>query len=261
MRVTVCELSNDPTTLAEQWEALAAHVRAERSDFLLLPEMPFHPWVPAGRQVDPAAWERAVAEHQRWLARLPELGTRMVLTTRPVIDGPGRFNQSVVWDDVEGELPFPHRKQYLPDEEGFWEASWYSRGGLGSVVAETHGVRIGFAICTELWFLHRARRYGRQGVQLLACPRATPAGTADKWVAGGRVAAVVSGAFCLSSNFSGDAAFGAWGGTGWVIEPENGTVLATTSPHAPFVTVEIDLRAADAAKSTYPRYVADVEDV
>jgi N-carbamoylputrescine amidase len=111
-----------------------------------------------------------------------------------------------------------------------------------------------------LWFLHRARRYGRQGIQVLLCPRATPSGTVDKWLAGGRVAAVVSGAYCLSSNLSGKAPFGAWGGMGWVIEPEDGTVIATTTPDHPFVTVEIDPTRADTAKSTYPRYVLDEED-
>ncbi len=120
------------------------------------------------------------------------------------------------------------------------------------------GAAIGFAICTEMWFLHRAREYSKLGLQLLACPRATLSPSTGKWLAGGRVAAVVSGAFCLSSNFSGNAgAAGPWGGTGWVVEPEEGEVLATTSAASPFATVEIDLAVADAAKHTYPRYVAD----
>ncbi len=57
------------------------------------------------------------------------------------------------------------------------------------------GAAIGFAICTEMWFLHRAREYSKLGL--------------------------------------------------------------TTSAASPFATVEIDLAVADAAKHTYPRYVAD----
>ena len=93
---------------------------------------------------------------------------------------------------------------------------------------------------------------------MLVCPRETPASSKDKWLAGGRTAAVVSGAFCLSSNFSGTDPSGmCWAGNGWIIEPEEGQVLAVTSPSEPFITVDIDLRIADHAKNTYPRYVQE----
>ena len=69
---------------------------------------------------------------------------------------------------------------------------------------------------------------------------------------------MVSGAYCLSSNFShrgGDEK--KWGGGGWIIEPEEGQVLGVTTGDHPFLTLEIDLRIAEAAKKTYPRYVSD----
>ncbi len=262
MKVTVCELSNEPAALEGDWRSLAAHVRAEGSDLVLLPEMPFHPWLASTREVDPEQWQRSVRAHETWAARLRELGAPVVLATRPVIDGGERFNQALAWRAGTGEVPLTHRKQYLPDEEGFWEASWYSPGPAGTecmtIGPEGHNAAIGFAICTEMWFLHRAREYSKKGIQLLACPRATLRPSTSKWLAGGRAAAVVSGAYCLSSNFSVSAgAFGDWGGAGWVVEPEEGEVLATTSAASPFATVEIDLGVADAAKSTYPRYVAD----
>ncbi len=265
MKVTVCELRNDPAALEDDWRSLAAHIRDAASDLVLLPEMPFHPWLASTRDVDPARWQTSVAAHDAWAARLHELGAPAVLATRPVIDGGERFNQALMWQAGTGEAPVTHRKQYLPDEDGFWEASWYSPGPAGTecvTVAGPNGSRvvIGFAICTEMWFLHRAREYSKKAVQILACPRATLLPSVDKWLAGGRAAAVVSGAFCLSSNFSGSAgAIGDWGGGGWVVEPEEGEVLATTSQAAPFATVEIDLAVADTAKSTYPRYVADLD--
>ena len=48
-----------------------------------------------------------------------------------------------------------------------------------------------------------------------------------------------------------------WAGTGWIIEPEEGNVLGLTSQENPFLTIDIDLKIADAAKDTYPRYVLD----
>jgi N-carbamoylputrescine amidase len=75
---------------------------------------------------------------------------------------------------------------------------------------------------------------------------------------GGRAAAVMSGAFCLSSNRGGvDARGHAWGGHGWIIEPDQGTVLGTSSTERPFLTLEIDLSAAKLAKRRYPRYVSE----
>jgi len=43
MKVTVCELRNDPEGLDQDWTALVAHVKSEKSDLVLLPEMPFYP--------------------------------------------------------------------------------------------------------------------------------------------------------------------------------------------------------------------------
>jgi N-carbamoylputrescine amidase len=70
------------------------------------------------------------------------------------------------------------------------------------------------------------------------------------WLAGGRTAAVVAGAYAVSSNH-GDERFG---GQGWIVDPD-GRVLAITSAEEPFVTVDVDLDGAEAAKRTYPRYV------
>ena len=257
MKVTVCELGNDAERLEQDWRALVAHVKAEASDFVLLPEMAFHPWLPQTRQVEPALWQASVEAHDQWLSRLTELAPAVVAGTRPVIERGKRLNQGFIWE-ADSDYRAVHAKVYLPDEQEFWEASWYERGEPDFPVVESAAGRIGFLICTELWFNAHAREYARQGIQLLLCPRATPSTSVGKWIAGGRTAAVVSGAFCLSSNFGNGADEGGkWGGNGWIIEPEEGQLLGLTSPEQPFLTHEIDLPAAVAAKRTYPRYVLD----
>jgi predicted amidohydrolase len=255
MKVTVCELANDPSELAGDWEALVRHVRAEASDLVLLPEVPFHPWIARTDHFDPAVWQASVEAHDRWMGRLAELSPAVVASSRPIVQEGKRLNQGYFWEAGHGYRPV-HAKVYLPDEKGFWEASWYDRGEREFSVVGTSKARIGFLICTEIWFNVHAREYARQGIHLLVCPRATPAPSVDKWIAGGRTAAVVSGAFCLSSNFGGDNGM-PWGGSGWIIEPEEGEVLGLTSPGQPFLTLEIDLGVAEAAKQTYPRYVLD----
>ncbi len=112
-------------------------------------------------------------------------------------------------------------------------------------------------MCTEVWFTEHARALGRDGVEVLATPRSTEWASRDKWLAGGRAAAVMSGAFGMSSNRSGTDALGMrWGGLGWIIDPDGG-VLATTSEDEPFATVTVDPLDAQRAKATYPRYVAE----
>ena len=250
--VTVCQL--DGRHRDQEWERLCAHVREHGSDLLVLPELPFSPWLPARREADPHAWEAAAAAHEEWIGRLGELGAGTVVVTRPTL-GDARLNEGIVWTAETG-AEAAHAKTFLPDEEGFYEASWYDRGPVRFHPVDTPAGRLGLLICTELWFTEHARAYGKAGVTLLAVPRATPVESADRWLAAGRTAAVCSGAFLLSSNQAGEADGVTMAGGGWIISPD-GEVLAVTDESSPFATLDVDLDVARAAKQTYPRYVDD----
>jgi N-carbamoylputrescine amidase len=218
--------------------------------------MPFYPWFPRDRVFDPLVWQAAVETHARWLERLNELAPAAVLGSRPIELGGRRLNEGFLLNSEQGYRPV-HAKYYLPDEDGFWEASWYRRGPQEFKPVEEAGISIGVLICSELWFMERARAYGRRGIHILANPRGTLHSTREKWLVGGRAAAIVSGAFCLSSNRSGPArGKPIYGGQGWAIDPD-GEVLGVTSPDRPFLTVELDLQGAEQAKGTYPRYISE----
>jgi N-carbamoylputrescine amidase len=236
---------------------LVEHVKREKSDLVLLPEMPFYPWVGYTDQVDPAQWQAAVDAHEEWLSRFGALGAKVVLGTRPVLDAGTPHNDAYAWQPGDG-AQFAHRKYYLPNEPGFWEATWYRRAATPSFKAVDAGdVKVGFMICSDLWFGEHARGYARQGVHILANPRATEMQSVEKWISGGKAMAVMSGAYCLSSNRAGRGLGGVtFGGGGWVIDPD-GNLLARTTEAEPFVTVEIDPARAEAAKKTYPRDVLE----
>jgi N-carbamoylputrescine amidase len=251
VRVTVCELRSSAGALEQDWDSLVAHVAQQGSELVVLPEMGFAPWLAAERAGSDATWSSSVAAHAAWSERLPELGAA-VIGTRPVDRPAGRRNEAYL-ATPDGQVRSLHDKSYLPDEAGFWEASWYGRGAGGHRVVDAGGVRVGVLVCTEMWFLEHARAYGRAGAHLVVTPRVTPAYSLDKWLAGGRTSAVVSGAWSLSSN----SAEPVHGGMGWAIDPE-GVVVATTSRDQPWVTVEVDLDLADAAKGSYPRYVPEL---
>ena len=254
MKVTVCEMNDSPGAFARDWERLVAHVQAQQSELVLLPEMPFYPWFGITPVFEERVWQAAVAAHDDWQERLVEFAPAIVLGTRPVNRGGQRLNEGFCWAQETG-YRIAHDKYYLPDEAGFWEASWYSRGDGSFTPQRCGAARVGFEICTELWMLDHARLYGKEGVHIIVTPRATPQTTLDTWVVGGRATAITSGAFSLSSNHVSSAADEVHlGGRGWVIAPD-GEVLGLTSQEQPFVTIELDLSAAERAKRTYPRYV------
>lgn len=255
MKVTVCQLPDPSEGFEHAWESLCGHTREQGSELVLLPEMIFHPWVGWTDEVNPSEWDEAVESHEKWLERLYELGVPSAAGSRPVITDEGvRHNQAFVWH--EGAVRDGHVKYYLPDEPGFWEATWYEPGD-GKFEAEPLGeLTAGFMICTDMWFTEHARGYARDGAHLILAPRATEASTRDKWLAGGRVAAVMSGAYCLSSNREGSSNGVSYAGMGWVVDPD-GLVLAKTSAEMPFATVDVDPDLAVKAKETYPRYVKD----
>lgn len=253
MRITVCQLPNDGAALEIAWRGLCAHAEQEKSDLVVLPEMPFHRWVAGTRDFDERVWRDAVRSHERWIARFDELGAPWAASSRPVVDSGRRHNRAYLWH--ANEIRDAYDKTYLPEEPGFWEASWYHPGAGVFAPVAAGDARVGFLLCTDLWFAHRGREYGRKGAQLLLVPRATEVATLSRWRIGGQALAIVSGCFVFSSNLCaphGDDT--SLGGMGFAVDP-NGTVLAATNEEAPFATVEIDPAVADAAQLTYPRYV------
>jgi N-carbamoylputrescine amidase len=257
MKVTVCQLDNHAAGLKPMLAELAAHIAGEGSQFLLLPEMCFAEWLAADARPARQRWLAAVKSHADHILELDRLGVAAAIGTRPIVNDIGSFrNQAYLWTAQPRISPI-HEKYYLPDEKGYWEASWYDRGALEFNFCEALGMRIGVQICTEMWFFEWARHFAREKVELLCIPRATPHASLARWLAGGQAAAVCAGAYCLSSNlWTAPGSKADCGGLGWIISPE-GDVLAQTSEESPFATLEIDLEFSRRSKSSYPRYVAE----
>ena len=254
MRVTVCQLRDERDAFDADWAELCAHTRRARSELVLLPEMPFARWFATAREFDARVWREAVDAHRRWEPRIDELGAAVVIGTRPVERDGRRLNEAFMVTSSRSARGV-HEKRYLPDEDGYWEASWYERGDGVFDPVDVCGATLGMQICTEMWMLDASRQYGLRGANIIAVPRATPATSRERWLVGGRAAAIVSGAFCISSNRSGvSTAQDDFAGLGWIIDPD-GEVLGKTLDSDPFVTCDLDLRRAAEAKATYPRYV------
>lgn len=258
MKITVCQLDSREEQLDMCLSALQEHIVSEKSELVLLPEMCFSEWLTADKNPSSDRWAHAIERHNHYINTLHDLGATAIVGTRPIINSIGsRRNEAYIWTkDVNRASPI-REKYYLPDEEGYWEHSWYDRGLKSFETARCGSVRIGVQICTEMWFFEWARHYAASRVDVLCIPRATPHHSVNKWLAGGQTAAVCSGAYSLSSNlwYPPDYRISC-GGLGWIVDPE-GTILKTTNPDSPFATVDIDLEYARRSKSTYPRYVPE----
>jgi len=258
MKVTVCELSDDERSFIEDWNSLTIHLDQNKPDLLLLPEMPFSKWIAAEKEVNEAHKCLSVEKHERWMAEVEQLNARRIVYSRPVIAGKKFFNTAYVFEKGSGHRKI-HSKSFFPEEPFFWEETWYDHEEVKTFeLLELGGIKIGVLLCTEMWFTEYARHYGKQGIDLLLCPRATGITSVDQWIRCGQTLSMISGAYCLSSNKSGpgDHDF-QWGGNGWIAEPMTGNLLGTTGNSEKFVTREIDINRSREAKNEYPLYVRD----
>lgn len=257
MRVTICELADDIKQFEADWNELVNHTTANQPELVLLPELAFSKWIADEKTVDEKMKQDCVKKHEEWLSRIEELNAGIVVYTKPVFVGNKFHNTCFAWIKGSGHKKM-HTKYFFPQENFFWEASWFDREDTGFELLDIGGLKIGVLICTEIWFTEYARKYGKAGVDILLCPRASPMQSTDKWIRCGQTLAVISGAYCLSSNKSGTAENGmVWGGNGWIAEPMTGELLNTTNNKRKFVTAEIDLKKPSDAKKDYPLYVSD----
>ena len=251
LRVTVCELPHERPDLDAAWTRLCAHTRNEKTDVLVLPEFAFVEPVWMHEARDETFWASQTERCDAWFERLPELGASHVIGARPATRHGIPFNEGFRWSADDGYQAL-RCKHHLPCEPGGWEATWFTRSNDAFTAFAAGPLRFGLNICTELWAVETYGRYAATSVNAIISPRATAAATIDKWLSIGKVAAIYTGAFSLSSNRV--HSDGSSGGGGWVIDPD-GRVLALTSANSPFATVEIDPGAAERARATYPRYV------
>jgi N-carbamoylputrescine amidase len=252
VRVTVCELPHAPAELEEAWAALCRHTKVESTELLLLPELAFVEAVWESEHPSAERLEAIASLADRWLRRLPELGVATVVGARPHRREADTFIEAFLWSDRSGAPAALRSKHFLPDEPGAREARWFTRGEREFPTFSAGELSFGINICTELWALETYAGYAAQGVQAILSPRATAATTIDKWLSIGRVAAVRSGAYSLSSNRVDPT--GMYGGGAWIIDPD-GRILAATNAEAPFATADLDLGAPGVARATYPRSV------
>jgi N-carbamoylputrescine amidase len=178
--------------------------------------------------------------------------------SRAVNENGKRVNEAFVWTREGGVVSCPHTKQHIPQSDGFYEQTWTEQGQKQFEVTEVAGLRIGFMICTDIMFPEHAREYGRQGANLIVCPRATPPQAVELFRSGMHMAANVSGCYVATSNRGismeqlvdpkGGAQFE---GRASIINP-TAALVAQTNPLDPIVVAEVDTDMAAWKQQFFP---------
>jgi N-carbamoylputrescine amidase len=256
LRVAFVEWREALSTEAVQWRDLKDEVIAARPDILVSNELPFGDWLAEGAVFSEEAAHRSLRVHENGLKGLIDLNLPAVISSRPVWNGKRLANEAFVLEN--GVVRPLHRKQYFPNESGWFESEWYSGDESGFDVAEVLGLKVGVLLCTEAMFNERARAYGRQEASLIVLPRASGVNT-ESWKIAGAMASLVSGAYVVSSNRSGRSRGGTqFGGGGFAYAPQ-GQLLALTTSTDRVRTVDLDPTIVTSAQRDYPCYVPELE--
>jgi len=255
MRIAYVEWPEALSTNDAQWNELKDWVTAARPGILITNELPFGNWIADSAVFSEDEANLSIRAHEKGIEGLIELALPAVISSRPVWNGHRLANEAFVLEN--GAVRRLHRKQYFPNEPGWFESEWYSGDGSGFDVAEIMGIKVGVLLCTDAMFNERARAYGRQGASLIVIPRASGM-EIESWKIAGAMASLVSGAYVVSSNRVGCSRDGTrFGGGGYAYAP-HGRLLGVTDAANPMQTMELDPQMARAAQGEYPCYVAEL---
>jgi len=256
MRVAFVEWPDALSTTEAHWDELKDSVDAVRADLLITNELPFGPWLADSAVFSEDEAHLSLRSHEKGLEGLNDLALPAVISSRPVWNGKRLANEAFVLEN--GAVRPLHRKQYFPNEPGWFESEWYSGDDSDFGVTEILGIKVGVLLCTEAMFNERARAYGKQAASVVVIPRASGVDI-ESWKIAGAMASLVSGTYVVSSNRVGVSRGGTrFGGGGFAYAP-HGHLLAVTAPANPVQTLELDPKMPTLAQREYPCYVPELE--
>lgn len=247
MKIASAEFPDEIALYGSSIDLIARHVESSQPDLLVLPEMPFTPWVFHTEVFDQTIWDRAVEDHEKWLHRCFQAVQVPMITSRPVNVESKRLNQAIFLD-TSGKVQPLRSKFYLPNQFPAVEVPWFDEGDKPGEVFELLGHRIGVQLCSELMFAEVPRILGANGATIIIQSRAT--GDHPRWRAASVLSASTSGAFVVGSNRRSVDRDWFTGGS-WVYGPD-GMLIAETTEAQPIITVEINGTFSDAAQHEYP---------
>ena len=254
LRIAFVEWPEGLSTDNSRWGELKRSIAFAHPDILITNELPFGCWIADSAVFLEDEANISIRAHEKGLEGLMDLRLPAVISSRPVWNGKRLGNEAFVLEN--GVVRSLHRKQYFPNEPGWFESEWFSGDGSGFRVAEILGINVGVLLCTDAMFNEHARAYGKQHASLIVIPRASGVDI-ESWKLAAAMASLVSGAYVVSSNRVGCSKRNTrFGGDGFAYAP-HGRLLAETTLGNPVQTLEMDPQISALAQREYPCYVPE----
>jgi N-carbamoylputrescine amidase len=254
LRIAFVEWPEALSMEGPQWDQLKTGVCAAHPDILITNELPFGRWIAESPTFSEHEAHVSIRSHEKGLEGLISLDIPAIISSRPVWNGNRLANEAFLLEN--GALRTLHRKQYFPNEPGWFESNWYAADGSGFQAGEIMGMKVGVLLCTDAMFNEHARAYGRQRASLIVIPRASGM-EIEAWKLAGAMASLVSGAYVVSSNRVGRSNGGTrFGGGGFAYAPHARLLAETASLH-PVQVFEMDSELPLFAQREYPCYVPE----
>jgi N-carbamoylputrescine amidase len=95
------------------------------------------------------------------------------------LEQPGVYYNTAAVIDADGRYLGKHRKNHIPQVNGFWEKFYFRPGNLGYPTFDTAVGRIGVYICYERHFPEGWRALGLGGARIVFNPSATSRGLSE----------------------------------------------------------------------------------
>lgn len=247
MKICTTEFPDEEQHYDKAINSLASYVTKAEPGLVVLPEMPFTPWVFHVENFSQERWNHTVEAHARWLDQLCEAIPTPIFTSRPITVDGLNLNQAF-YVDRNRNIQTLRSKRFLPNDFPAVERVWFNEGESIDSVYEIQGHTVGLQLCSEIMYAEIPRILSAKNVQIIIQPRAT--GGHPRWKAASILSASTSGAYVVGANRRSTERDWFTGGS-WVYSPE-GDLLTETTEEKPFTTIEIDLSKADDAKAGYP---------
>jgi predicted amidohydrolase len=232
--------------------ARLAEAKSRGAALAVLPELPLDPWVPATKVVRDEDAEAPAGPRHSTLSRAARDAGIGVVGGAIVRDPTtGLRHDTALLFDARGTFVGGYRKLHLPEEDGFWETSHYVAGDRPPEVIRAFGMPLGVQICSDVNRPEGSHVLGAMGAEAILVPRATEAGSWERWKLVLRANAVTSTAYVLSVNRRDPIAI-PLGGPSIAIDPHGGVVAESLDP---MVVVTLSGTVVEEARRVYPGYV------
>jgi N-carbamoylputrescine amidase len=234
--------------------------RDQGADLVVLPELPLNPWSPAFEDARAEDAEPPDGARQEAMAQAARAAGVALLGGVIMLEHGRRHNTAVLYDR-QGTTVARYRKLHLPQEPGFWEANHYEPGDDPPRVVQLPGfedVPLGLQLCSDVNRPEGSHLLGAQGAVAILAPRATEAGTWERWKLVLRANAMTSATWVLSVTRPRPEFEVPLGGPSVVIAPDGSVVAETTEE---LCIADVTLETVAAARRDYPGYLAVRPDV